>query len=614
MKAVMCETVTSVRQELEMLRDRTSDDKSGLSEMTERVREALSLYSHKCDHRLREREQELTVDHELEMADLKKLIQSREEEICTLKSNLLEMETDLAEHDRLMTTMRQKLESEETKMGKLQTILHRQLEEALEQARVEKEAAVKKVNEERFMAIASLTNSLTQYQKLIEEFEDSRSTARIDQQMLMKYVTKMHTIGSQFNLNASAAIERSPSDSSLEKIEVRIRHLPVSRPLSINVSMTTSSSVFQRPDVIEPAILAQTKEDIKLEKTTGNRTAIDNERADCLVKLNHELRLATQAAEKKEEQVEMYRMKARVLNEDWKRYKNTIRRMTKSENSKSILAEAGLCKEDSDERLEMSQSSLEEVLKSLEPEKDEVEVSESKKVRLEANNDPSCLSRRLEILENENKRLNAELQLLRESKESAEAKIEALEADKVRLEIELVSNRSGRNFAVPECSSSADSHEKEMNASVAVVAESGSSRAAATIPTLNRRCSCMMCCYSVSNVEKKMKKIAAKLVQQGRITVNNCGRGDIVLVFWDPTHGNYTIYQESATLYFLSSDCIAAFDLSLNPDGTPKSIPIIAEVVDKEFCHARKVSFAFPLCLLPALDLSRSLRILQPGV
>ncbi|XP_076671485.1 autophagy-related 17 isoform X2 [Andrena cerasifolii] len=546
MKVVMCETVTSVRQELEMLRDRTTDDKSGLSEMTERVREALSLYSRKCDHRLQEREQELTVDHELEMADLKKLIQSREEEICTLKSNLLEKETDLAEHDRLMTTMRQKLESEETKMGNLQTILHRQLEEALEQARVEKEAAVKKVNEERFMAIASLTNSLTQYQKLIEEFS-------IDHQMLMNYVTKMHTIRSQFNLNASAAIERSPSDSSLEKIE--------------------------RPDVIEPAILAQTKEDMKLEKATGNRTVIDNERADCLVKLNHELRL---------KQVEMYRMKARVLNEDWKRYKNTIRRMTKSENSKSILAEAGLCKEDSDERLEMSQSSLEEVLKSLEPEKDEVEVSESKKVRLEANNDPSCLSRRLEILENENKRLSTELQLLRESKESAEAKIEALEADKVRLEIELVSNRSGRNFAVPECSSSADSHEKEMNASVAVVAESGSSRAAATIPTLNRRCSCMMCCYSVSNVEKKMKKIAAKLVQQGRITVNNCGRGDIVLVFWDPTHGNYTIYQESATLYFLSSDCIAAFDLSLNPDGTPKSIPIIAEVVDKEFCHARK--------------------------
>lgn len=318
----------------------------------------------------------------------------------------------------------------------------------------------------------------------------------------------------------------------------------------------------------------------------------DKDRADHIVKLNHELRLARQMVEEKEREVEMYRIREAALTEECKRYKNTMKRLTESENFKKILIETW-SKEHGDEGLEMSQSSLEEVLKSLETEKDEVEVSESKKVRLEANSDTSCLCRRVEMLENENKRLNAELQSLRESKESAEAKIEALEEDKVRLEIGLVKERSRRNFAAPESSSSSESREKDMNASVAVVAESGSSRDAATSPEPNRRHTCTMCLYSFFDVQKKMKKTAAKLVQQNRITVKTCNPGDIVLVFWDPTHGNYTLYQESLTLYFLNSDSVAALDLGPNPDGTPKSILTIAEVVDKEYCHARKVGSVF---------------------
>ncbi|XP_076244225.1 autophagy-related 17 isoform X1 [Calliopsis andreniformis] len=564
MKAVVCEALTSVRQELAVLRDRSTEDKSGLSDMTERVREALTLYSRECDRRLREREQELTVDHELEMADVKKLIQNREEEICTLKRNLLDKETELAEHERLMSTMRQKLESEQSEMRNLQTRVHQQLEETLEQARVDKEAAVKKANDERYMEIATLTNSVTQCQKLIQELEENLNTTRSDQQRMVKeYVAELETIRSRFKLIATTTMEQSPSDSSLEKIE--------------------------RPDVIELAshILTQGKEDGKLENSVGIRTAIEKERTDCVAKLNHELRLARQVVEEKEREVEMYRIREAALSEEYKRYKNAIRRLTESEAFKDILVEAGLGKEHGEERLEMSQSSLEEVLKSLETEKDEVEVSESKKVRLEAKNDSSCLSRRLEVLENENKRLNAELQSLRENKESAEAKIESLEADKVRLEIELVKERSRRNFAAPESSSSSDSREKDMNASVAVVTESGSSRDAATSPEPNRRCPCTMCFYSFSDVLSP-KKTAAKLMEQGRITVNSCNPGDIVLVFWDPTHGNYTIYQASSTLYFLNSDCVAALDLGLNPDGTPKSIQTIAEVIDKEYCHARK--------------------------
>lgn len=563
MKAVVHEALRSVRKELAVLRDRSSEGAAGLSKTTDQVREALSLYARECDRRLREREQELTVDHELEMADVKKMIENREEEICTLKRSVIEKESELAEHERLISTMRQKLESEQTEMRDLQTRLHQQLEEALEQARAEKESAVKNANDERFLEIASLTNSVTQCQKRIQELEKSLDTARSDQKRMVKeateklqmeYKSELQSIRSRFKLmTASSTMESSPSDST-DKIE--------------------------RPDFIELAghVLSTASQDaMKQEKRS-----IEDERTDCVAKLVHDLRLATQVIEEKDREMEMFRRREVALTDECKRYKSTIRRLTESENFKG---EPGLHKESSDEQLEMSQSSLEEVAKNLETEKDlEVEVSESKKVRLEASDDePSCLARRLEMLENENKRLSAELQSLRESKESAEAKIEALEADKVRLEIELVKERP-RNFAAPDSSSSSECREKDMNASVAVVSESSARRDAATSPKPQRRCGCTTC---LTHVQKKMQKTATKLVEMGHITATSCDPGDNVLMFWDPTHGTYTLYQESTTLYFLNTDSSSELDLGSNPDET-KNTQSIVEVVDKQYCHARK--------------------------
>lgn len=232
MKIVVCEELNFVRKELAILRERSNKDKSGFAEMTERMRVALSLYSRECDRRLQEREQELTLEHEFEITDVKKLIQSHEEEICTLKHNLLEKETELTEHERLVATMRQKLEDEQIERGNLQTRLHQQLEDysrILEQARIDKEEAMKKANDEKFLEITSLTNSLTQCQKRIQELEENLITARNDQERIMKevtdkfqieYKTELETIRSRFKLMAASTMERSPSDSSLERIEV----------------------------------------------------------------------------------------------------------------------------------------------------------------------------------------------------------------------------------------------------------------------------------------------------------------------------------------------------------------------------------------------------------
>lgn len=313
---------------------------------------------------------------------------------------------------------------------------------------------------------------------------------------------------------------------------------------------------------------------------------MEDDRTDRVAKLMYELQLATLVIKEKDREMEMYRRRETALTDECKCYKSTIRRLTESDNYQSVLVESSLHKEHSDEQLEMSQSSLEEVTKSLETEKDEVEVSESKKVRLEASSDTSCLSRRLEILENENKRLNVELQSLRESKESVEAKIEVLEADKVRLEIELVKERS-RNFVSHDSSSSSsESREKDMNASVAVLSEPVSRRDAATSPKPQHPCCCATC---LTQIQRKVKETAEKLEKLGHITVTSCNPGDNVLLFWDPTYETYTLYQESKTLHFLNSSCIDGLDLNLNAGKISANTQTIVQIVDKQFCHARKV-------------------------
>ncbi|XP_015607624.1 RB1-inducible coiled-coil protein 1 isoform X2 [Cephus cinctus] len=632
MKTVAGDTLVAFRKELATLREKTTYEKNGMAEMTERVRQAVVLHSGECDRALREREQELTVDHELEMADLKKHVQNREDEISSLKQSLREKETDLSEHERLISTMRQKMDSEQAEVRSLQSRL-RHVGEALEHAREEKEAALKEANEAKLMEIASLTNSLTQCQDRVRELEDSLVAARAEQQRMVKEVTdklqmdykiEVDTLRSRFKRMTASTMERTPSDSTLEKIE--------------------------RPDMIElanhEAILAQANEDMKSKMAASIRSAVEKERSDCAAKLDHELRLAKQrndtekqvwfneamrtVVEEKDREMELHRTREISLAKECERYKDTIRRLTESESmvenleADKVVLEANMAAERkmfeqleskvhdleverdklrqelNDERLKMSQSGagLEEAFSALEAQKDklkaqldnhrksdEVEVSESKKVRLEEDGEIACLSGRVEMLENENNRLTAELRLTRESKKTADEKVEALEADKVRLEVELVKERSRRGYDADASSSSistAEAREKEMNASVAVVSES-LSRDAATSPEPNRRDA-----FFSSHMREKLTKSTLSSIQQNPITFTSCNPGDVVLVAWDPPHKNYMLVQDSNTLFFLNSDCNDALDLRINPDGNPERSYAIAKVVDKEYCHAKK--------------------------
>lgn len=103
------------------------------------------------------------------------------------------------------------------------------MEERLEQSRIDKDNAIKEINEARVLEASSLRGSLECCQERIRELEDKLTAAEMEHQrtikeetekLQMEYKTQLETIRSRFKLMAASTMERSPSDCSLEKIEV----------------------------------------------------------------------------------------------------------------------------------------------------------------------------------------------------------------------------------------------------------------------------------------------------------------------------------------------------------------------------------------------------------
>lgn len=74
-------------------------------------------------------------------------------------------------------------------------------------------------------------------------------------------------------------------------------------------------------------------------------------------------------------------------------------------------------------------------------------------------------------------------------------------------------------------------------------------------------------------------------------------KGDIVLVVWSDEHSNYQIYHEGPSLHFLHTDSLATLGLSSKETTKDSSLArrkqVTAEVVDKEYCQAKKAENRF---------------------
>lgn len=94
-----------------------------------------------------------------------------------------------------------------------------------------------------------------------------------------------------------------------------------------------------------------------------------------------------------------------------------------------------------------------------------------------------------------------------------------------------------------------------------------------------------------------MSRSEISSVRVGKLNIDTCKAGDIVLILWDPIHESFMILQETRQhMYFLHSDCLESLNLDIL-DGKPNKLYCTGEVVDKEYCHARKVSI-YPVILV----------------
>lgn len=93
-----------------------------------------------------------------------------------------------------------------------------------------------------------------------------------------------------------------------------------------------------------------------------------------------------------------------------------------------------------------------------------------------------------------------------------------------------------------------------------------------------------------AHLKEQLSKSMMALVTSGKVTVASVDRGDTVMVVWNEDHNNFSIYTEpgfNLPLHFLHNESITILGLAIPPcNGMNKYAT--AEVVDKEYCQAKK--------------------------
>lgn len=309
------ESITLLRQQISTIKaDTTSEKQSIQAELDNLLRSWDELKAETKNHE-RELVQRLTVDHELEMNDLRQSLYVKDDEINTLKSEKLQLESGIKVGE-------DKFKGEKVHMEKKIHDLEQrvqELEKKISQQNVDREAAVKDVKE-----------------KLLNDHRNEIESLRCK----FKLMTSM---------------ERSPSDTSLEKIE--------------------------RPDIIDiashEAIINQMKENFEEELKVAVRAAVEKERTAKLSESTSKLSITPSSPGKspkdsqeifrrildeKDRQLDQMREREQYLMKETNRLKETIQSLTDIELNESQVS---LYKE----KLEAIQSEKKKLEKDLEKER-----------------------------------------------------------------------------------------------------------------------------------------------------------------------------------------------------------------------------------------------------
>ena len=90
--------------------------------------------------------------------------------------------------------------------------------------------------------------------------------------------------------------------------------------------------------------------------------------------------------------------------------------------------------------------------------------------------------------------------------------------------------------------------------------------------------------------ETAMTQSMSTAVSRGNVCVKSVEKGQTVMVVWSDDHNHYVVYTEGGlALHFVHPESLS----SLGLDEEPKKHYITADVIEKEYCQARKPSNRF---------------------
>ncbi|XP_047041676.1 RB1-inducible coiled-coil protein 1 isoform X4 [Helicoverpa zea] len=265
--------IVFIVEELSKLKEEVKEQQKFMTSKYLEILEAWEKSNVECALRFREETQRLTVDHELELSDMKAALNEKDEVITSLKT---ETENIKSAHQKEI----ERLEQE-----------HQETKDLLEKTREEIQGFEKK-----------LEDIEAQKQKEIKELQEK---------MHMDYKAEIESLRSRFRLVALTNMDRSPSESSLEKIE--------------------------RADVIEisshTAIVMQTKENAEVEKEEAVREAVAKVEAEWKLKLEAEVAAITSKYDS-EKQLASLENENSVLKQQVKDLKKELEKKAEEDKSR----------------------------------------------------------------------------------------------------------------------------------------------------------------------------------------------------------------------------------------------------------------------------------------
>lgn len=289
-------SISFLREQLVALRTENASNQSEFRCKLDALNRSWAAIQQEAQNRERETIQRLTVDHELEMNDLRMSIHQKDDEILSLRSD-----NSTLKGSHIETVSKYESEKKElnSKIDEIKEMISK-LEKQLADADVDKKKAI---------------------QEAVEQLEH-------------KHKTDIESLRCRYKLMTS--MDRSPSDTSLEKIE--------------------------KPDMIDIAsheqLLAQVKEDFNREKERAIKMAIDEERqrwesSSSTIRPQQRSMASSPGTpsgssdilkrilDEKERQLDELRDKEQLLLRENQRYKETIQSLTDPELCSNQLSLKG---------------------------------------------------------------------------------------------------------------------------------------------------------------------------------------------------------------------------------------------------------------------------------